>query len=93
LRYRVEITRTAHHDIGNIYAWMKEHTPGSADRWLVGLYEAIDSLAEMPLRCPLAPEAAEAGGEPRQLLFRSWRVIYEISGRRVQVHRIRHTSL
>jgi plasmid stabilization system protein ParE len=92
LRYRVELTPAAKHDIGNAYAWLKEHTPGYADRWLVGLHEAIGTLAEMPQRCPLAPEAAEMNKEVRQLLFQSWRIVFRVYERRVGIAHVRHSA-
>jgi plasmid stabilization system protein ParE len=93
VRYRVEVTRRARHDIGNIYAWLHERAPAAADRWLAGLHEAIATLAEMPHRCAPAPEAELVGGEPRQLLFQSWRILFDVAERRVVVLHVRHSAL
>ena len=93
MKYRVELTRAARHDIGEIYAWLYENAPAFADRWLVGIHQAIATLAEMPQRCRIVPEAEDDEGEPRQLLFHAWRVIFEISGRTVMVHHVRHSSM
>lgn len=93
MKYRVDVTRPARRDIGDIYAYHREHVPGFADRWLVGLYGAMGTLSEMPHRCRLAPESQTAGGTVRYLLYRDYRVVYEVIGRRVDVLHVQHSSL
>lgn len=93
MRYRVDVSRQARRDIGDIYAYHREHSPGFADRLLVGLYGAIRTLSEMPHRCPLAPEAQTVGGTVRYLLHRDYRVVYEVIGHRVDVLHVQHSSL
>jgi len=93
VNYRVEVSGAARHDIGNIYAYLREHTPNHADRWLVGLYLAMGTLSELPHRCPVAPESEVAGGTARAPLYRDYRVVYEVIGRRVDVLLVRHSSL
>jgi len=52
------------------YAWKKEQiSEAQANRWFNGLEDAINSLAEFPGWCPLAPESEELGIELRQLLY------------------------
>ncbi|HZT35044.1 MAG TPA: type II toxin-antitoxin system RelE/ParE family toxin, partial [Nitrososphaera sp.] len=63
-------------------------------RWFLRLREAIDSLAEMPKRCPLAPENASVPFEMRQLLYgrkpHLYRILFTIEDEVVYVLRIRH---
>ena len=92
MKYRVELTRAARHDIGEIYAWLYEHAPAFADRWLLGIHQAVATLSHMPQRCRVVPEAAGDEGELRQLLFHAWRVLFEIDGRTVLVLHVRHSS-
>jgi plasmid stabilization system protein ParE len=58
------------------------------------MFRAIDSLADDPIRYPLAPEADEYGGELRQLLVgkrRSvYRVLFVIHAGSVYIFRVRH---
>jgi hypothetical protein len=50
-------------------------------RWFAALQDAIASLAELPSRCPLAPENAAFPFEVRHLLY----------GRKPHVYRILFT--
>jgi plasmid stabilization system protein ParE len=75
VKYRVDVTRPARQDIGDIYAYHREHVPGSADRWLVGVHRAMGTLSEMPHRCPIARESETATGTVRNLLYRDYRIV------------------
>ncbi len=69
-----------------------------AEKWLVRLFAAILSLDNMPVRCPLIPEAAELGFPARQLLYGKGRGVYRIifhireEERHVRILRIWHSS-
>jgi plasmid stabilization system protein ParE len=69
-----------------------------AEKWLLRLFAAIDSLSRAPARCPIVPEAAELGFPGRQLLFGNgrgaYRIIFHIreEEQRVAVLRIWHAS-
>ncbi|HET7461190.1 MAG TPA: type II toxin-antitoxin system RelE/ParE family toxin [Longimicrobium sp.] len=93
MKYRVDVTRPARQDIGDIYAYLREHKPGYADRWLVGVNHAMGTLSEMPHRCPVARESETATGTVRNLFFDDYRFVYEVVGRRVDVLHVRHMSL
>jgi plasmid stabilization system protein ParE len=58
--YRVRMALRAESDAEETYGWIAEHEgrPLEALRWLDGLENAIASLREHPLRCPLAQEAS-----------------------------------
>jgi plasmid stabilization system protein ParE len=72
--------------------------PDRAEKWLAGLFAAIVSLEDMPVRCPLIPEAKELGFAARQLLYGKDRGVYRITfcireeGRHVRILRIWHSS-
>lgn len=57
---------------------------------------AVDSLAEMPRRCGLAPEAGELGFELRQLLYGRkrgrYRILFIIERRTVKILHIHHSA-
>lgn len=93
MKYRVDVTRPARHDIGDIYAYHRDERPGYADRLLAGLYRAMGTLSEMPHRCPVARESETATGTVRNLFFEDYRIVYEVVGRRVDVLHVRHMSL
>ena len=68
--FRVELTDQAKHDIDAIYAWFRSQQAGDAGaRWFMALRTAVASLANLPSRCPLAPENQDSPVELRQLLY------------------------
>ena len=61
----------------------------AGERWFVALCTAIASLANLPSRCPLAPENQDSPVELRQLLYgrrpHVYRVLFAIEGDIVQI--------
>jgi plasmid stabilization system protein ParE len=92
--FRVRTTRRAEADAEACYDWIADHEgrPLEALQWLVGFEDAIASLAEYPLRCPSAPESAHLGGDVRQLVFHSHRILLVIDGEEVVVLHLRPGS-
>jgi hypothetical protein len=66
---------------------------GTALRWLEGLREKIDTLSELPDRCPLARESKSLPFEMRQLLYgrkpRVYRILFTIEANTVHILYIR----
>jgi plasmid stabilization system protein ParE len=62
--------------------------------WLEGLKDALDSLSQLPHRCPHAPESVVFPFEVRQLLYgrksHQYRVLFTIDADTVIVLHIRH---
>jgi plasmid stabilization system protein ParE len=57
MTFRVETTAEAERDADAILEWLiSEHAGGTGIRWFRALQGAIESLAEFPERCSLAPE-------------------------------------
>jgi len=78
--------------VGNV-----KRCPSGAARWLTRLFATITTLADMPARCPIIPEADELGRPLRHLLYGrrtgTYRIIFDIQedseeGPRVRVLRI-----
>ena len=95
MAFRIELTYQALEDADEILAWLISRQAGdSGRRWFSGLNDAIESLANFPLRCPLAPESREFPFEVRQLLYgrkpHVYRVLFTIEGETVHVLHIRH---
>lgn len=94
--YQVELTNRAARDLGLLYEEKHAAESSGAARWLNGLEQALDSLADHPRRCPLAPESKNLKRQLRNLLYGNrphiYRIIYEIDDRRriVWVLHIRH---
>lgn len=78
MTYRVDISEATEAEIDAAYLWISRRSPEWAGRWHAGLLEAIESLAEMPGRCPLARERGYFEQEVRQLLYGRGRIVYRI---------------
>ena len=99
MAYTVSLTGTAEADAYAAFERIREVAPASAARWLTGLFAALRTLADMPARCPIIPEADELGREMRHLLYGKrtglYRIIFDIQensaeGPSVRVLRIWH---
>ncbi len=49
-----------------------------AEKWLVRLFMAIETLEEFPNRCPLVPETDALGFSAQQLIFGTGRGAFRI---------------
>jgi plasmid stabilization system protein ParE len=80
------------------YIAFEQKEPELALRWLDGISEAINSLAEFPTRCPLAYEnkfyaAKGLKTELRHYIYkRSFRVIFTIVGKEVRILAVKHSA-
>ncbi|NEP59127.1 MAG: type II toxin-antitoxin system RelE/ParE family toxin [Symploca sp. SIO2G7] len=93
MTYRVRITPTAFADAEGFYLWMRHDSPSNAANWFNGLFDAIETLASMPKRCPIAPETKWVGQNIRCLFYKKYyRILYGIEGETVRIYHIRHTS-
>ncbi len=89
--YRVHIADKAFDEIKSQFHYIQEESPRAAVNWLRAIHSAIDTLEQMPRRCPHARENEHTDDELRQLLFRkNWRVLFTIEEDIVHVVRVRH---
>lgn len=89
-QYRVELTEPAKQEIAQAEDWIDAESPAAAERWIEGLYDALDGLRTMPARCSLAPENENHAEEIRQLIFGRYRVLFTIFPSRVLFLHVRH---
>jgi plasmid stabilization system protein ParE len=93
MKNTVIITDAAGADIIEQFTYIRftNQEPINADRWLIGLYEAIDGL-EAFAGYARAPESDLLGVEMRQKLFKSHRIIYSFDEAKheVTIHYVRH---
>lgn len=101
MEYRVEISSVAEAEADDAFVRLSQITsPAKASRWYSGLLQAIESLSQMPKRCPLARENEYFSQEIRQLLYgrgrNSYRVLFTVLERQnvstVRILHIRHAS-
>jgi plasmid stabilization system protein ParE len=93
----IRTARRADADLDNHFAFIRKRTSGqSAEKWRDGLFRRLQQLADDPHMWPLADEAADAGFELREILYRRYRyvyrVLYRIEGSVIRILRIRNAA-
>lgn len=81
MSYRVLITPTARARMLDQARWITVECrdPEGATRWLEGMYDAADTLAELPYRCTLAPENQYRDYEIRRLFAGKNLVLFTVA--------------
>ncbi len=89
-QYEVIILPNAEQDIEESYLYIKKDSPQNALNWYRDIYNKIQSLSTLPLRCPLAPENDFFEEEIRHLIIQSYRILYTIKDTTVYILHARH---
>ena len=76
--YQIEVSEPAEAEIDNAYHYLLLRSPQAATRLRDGFAKAIQSLSQMPSRCPFAPENGRLDRPIRQLLYRYGSTTYRI---------------
>lgn len=98
MKYQVTLTNTAKADLRVAARWLSEQaSPSMADKWLVGLYKAMNTLEKPPRRCPVAAESHKFPVEIRELLYGrkktgKHRILFQIDADTVSILYVRHSS-
>lgn len=101
MKYRIEISSVAEAEADQAFLWMSQVTsPEKARQWYQGLLKSIESLLQMPKRCPLARENEYFSQEIRQLLYgrgrNSYRILFTILENQessiIRILHIRHAA-
>ncbi len=98
MAYLVELAARAARDFETLYLDKNAAESKAAARWYNGLEDAISTLENHPLRCPIAPESLNLKRELRHLLYGKiphvYRVIYQVDEikKTVRVLHIRHAA-
>ena len=94
MAYGVLITPAAQRDADEFVGYLrgKLESEVTVARWVDGLFTAIDTLAEMPSRCPLVRERRLAAVSVRGLLYASHRIVFRHHDTTVTVLRIYQAS-
>ncbi len=98
MSYRLEIAISARMDIAENTRWLQGGTSDqAASRWVAGVLRSIRTLADLPLRHPIAEESEKFVEEIRQLLHgkgaNRFRILFAIRGTTVVVLYVRHVAL
>lgn len=88
--YQVVFAAEAEDDIVEIIAYIRDHDAlGRARHVLAQLERVCADLARVPLRGHVPPELLRVGVvRYREVHFKPYRVIYDVSARRVVVHAV-----
>lgn len=83
MKYRIELSSMAEAEADSAFLQLSQVTSSlEASQWYSGLLQAIESLSQMPKRCPLAREKEYFSQEIRQLLYgrgrNSYRILFTI---------------
>ncbi|MBZ5586059.1 MAG: type II toxin-antitoxin system RelE/ParE family toxin [Acidobacteriia bacterium] len=95
MEFRVDVSERAARDLKLLFLAIRADESESAARWFNGMERAIESLAERPTCCPVAPES-RSRRVIRQLLYgrkpHIYRVLFQTDSknRTVRVLHIRH---
>lgn len=92
MSYQVVTTQQAESEIETAYLWTANYSPEKAMLWYFDVQEAIESLANFPARCPVAPESVTFGQEIRHLLIGKYRILFHIDDETVYVTHVRHSA-
>ena len=76
--YRVSLSVPAESDAYAGFERIRAAAPMHAEKWLIRLFSAIESLEQIPTRCPVIPEATELGFSARHLIFGKGRGVHRI---------------
>lgn len=77
--FKIQVTKLALEDISkSVRDYTVEGSRELAEKLVAGLDETIQSLEELPRRCPFAPEHEDLDFQLRQILFDSHRVIFTV---------------
>jgi plasmid stabilization system protein ParE len=96
MRYDIEISSVVEAEADSAFLRLSQVvSPAKASQWYSGLLQAIESLSQMPKRCPLARENEYFSQEIRQLLYgrgrNSYRILFTIvEGQDMSTVRILH---
>lgn len=94
MTHKVILLGRAERELREATAYIAQQVPETAERWFNGFIAALDTLAENPERCSLAPESDLFPYEIRQFLYRTksrypTRALFTIAGEEVRILMIR----
>lgn len=86
--YSVEITAVAEQDVEEIWSYLAAESQEIASNLILQLEGQIQTLEQLPGRCPLIPENEQLGSSYRHLLYGAYRTVLRVTGTTVVILRI-----
>jgi plasmid stabilization system protein ParE len=97
MKYRVIVLPNARANLTHYAEYAAKNAPLTAARWLDRFHAALESLGDMPLRYPLAPESKDSPKPLHQMLFGKrpnvFRVFFTVEDDEVRVLHVRRASM
>lgn len=90
MSFRVTMLSRAERDVEEIHAYIFESSPQNASLVVDRIAAQVRGLSKMPRLFPAAIESQELAGDFHQALVWPYRIIFEIVGKDVLVHTVRH---
>jgi len=88
--YRLLIFPSAKRDLQGIVDYINDWSEQAALNIYDGLIETVNSLAQMPYRCPFVKDRALRARGYRIMVAGSYLVFYVVKGQTVEIRRILH---
>lgn len=85
---RVQWTRRALLRVEEAAAYIARERPGAATKWLAGIREAVERLAEYPRSGRVAEDLGRE--DVREIFHGGYRVVYRVEPDRVTILSVRH---
>jgi plasmid stabilization system protein ParE len=95
MKYTVIVMRRAQADIALAREYIAEHSPTNAANWVKAIYKEIESLEKFPHGLSSAREQSHYSIEIRQVVVKSYRIIFTIDDatKTVYVVTVRHAKM
>ena len=90
VKYSVQVTPAAERDVEEIWTYIADDSPEDATAFILRQEEQIETLEQLPERCPLIPENELLGTGYRHIIYGAYRTIFRITGKTVFILRIIH---
>jgi len=74
-RHSIVILPNAEQEIEDAYLYIKKDSPINALTWYQEIYQKIQLLSSLPLRCPLVPENDFFEEEIHHLIVQNYRIL------------------
>ena len=81
MTHHVELSPGVDDEILSAACFIARDSVPSVEKWLYGIYAAIQSLGSMPERCGVIRENEEFEEELRELRYKSHRIIFVVEQR------------
>ncbi len=97
MAFHYRLTELARVELIGLVHWIGQDSPERGERWVAGLRQRIETLAQFPHRCPIAREGRLLGKPIRLITYGKkrqggYRILFEVIEEGVLIHSIRHNS-